>query len=66
MVRTSKGVQQDGDLICLLSLGNPSGSGEKNGFDATAGGDTGKPVRRTLHEPKCQLMAAGLGCIVGM
>lgn len=50
MVRTSKGVQQDSGLICLLSLGNPSGSGEKNGFDAAAGGDTGKPVRRTLPE----------------
>lgn len=36
MVRMSKGVQQDGDLICFLSFGNPSGSGEKNGFDATA------------------------------
>lgn len=32
MIRTSKGFKQNSELICLLWLGNHSGSGEKDGF----------------------------------
>ena len=44
----SKGMQKDGDLISLLCWEIPLV--QENGFDAIAGGNTGKQVRRPLHE----------------